>query len=377
MPRDRVHPCADPVDRIYVDAEAGRDTASAGSKERPLKSLAAALARLTDPVVKPATIEVRGRHPSTGSIDMPAHTLMLARRMRGDVRVDIVGRPDDQGHPAVLAWTGDGPMVDAREGEWRLANLQIGTFRTDQRRGVMVQGPAEVSLKDITFRTRSNSDAGIYAHRGGKVNLLGHIRLNEHLHKEAPDESFCGIIATDHGSVRFGERTGATLDIGNGSLSASYWGAIRLGCERATITSWGRQSNNLAVNNSGRVDLHDTETTLRAKVQENTPIGPEHDGHILAEGAHIIIDGNNDCAISLQKASTFTCNDIELRGTFRKSVWAMSGSMFVGRFLSDVGRLEAHTGAGIHVEAIRGKLTEEPSADTGAVISLPDGRVVR
>lgn len=166
----------------------------------------------------------------------------------------------------------------------------------------MVQGPGEVTLKDVTFRTRSNSDAGIYAHRGGKVTLLVRIRLNEHLHDEAPDESFCGIIATDHGSVRFGERAGAVLEIGNGSLSASYWGAIRLGCERATITSWGRQSNNLAVNNSGRIDLHDTETTLRAKVPENTPIGPEHDGHILAEGAHIIIDGTNDCAISLQKA---------------------------------------------------------------------------
>ena len=112
-------------------------------------------------------------------------------------------------------------------------------------------------------------------------------------------------------------------------------------------------------------------------MKENTPIGPEHDGHILAEGAHVIIEGSNDCAIALQKASTFTCNDIELRGTFRKSVWAMSGSLFVGRFLTDVTRLEAHTGAGIHIEAIAGKLLEEPTADTGAVVSLPGGRVVR
>ncbi len=183
--------------------------------------------------------------------------------------------------------------------------------------------------------------------------------------------------ATARASSQFGARDGASLDIGNGSLSASYWGAIRLGCQRATITSWGRQSNNLAVNNSGRIDLHDTETTLRANVKENTPIGPEHDGHILAEGAHVIIEGSNDCAIALQKASTFTCNDIELRGTFRKSVWAMSGSLFVGRFLTDVTRLEAHTGAGIHIEAIAGKLLEEPTADTGAVVSLPGGRVVR
>jgi len=363
--------------RIHVDADAGRDTPDAGSKERPLRSLAAALQRVPDPVEQAVVIEVVGRHPTTGSIGMPKDVLVLQRRMRVGAHVDLVGRPDGDGQPAVLAWAGDGAMVDAREGEWRLAGLQIGTFRQDQRRGVEVQGPAHVTLKDITLRTRSQSDAGIYAHRCGKVTLLGSIRLNEHLHDEAPAESFCGIVANDHGSVRFGERTGATLDIGNGTLSASYWGAIRLGCERATITSWGRQANNLAVNNSGRIDLHDTETTLRARVGENTPIGLEHDGHVLGEGAHVIIVGDNDCAVTLQKASTFTCNDLELRGKFRKSIWAMSGSMFVGRFLSDVTALEAHTGAGIHVESIRGKLLQEPTADTGAVVSLPDGRVVR
>ena len=64
----------------------------------------------------------------------------------------------------------------------------------------------------------------------------------------------------------------------NGSLSAGEYGLIGLGCETARITSWGRQSNCLAVNDSGRVDLHGTETTLCAKVAENTPIGPEHDG---------------------------------------------------------------------------------------------------
>lgn len=375
--------CASPAqtsgtpERLFVDAERGRDAPGAGCKERPLRTLSAALARLPDPVEGPLTIEVRGSHATTGAVDMPAGKLVLDRRMRVGARVDITGQPDSKGGAAVFAWAGDGAMVDAREGEWRISGVQIGTFSKDQRRGVMVQGPAEVTLDDVTFRTRSNSDAAIYAHRGGKVTLRGAIKLNEHLHDEAPDESFCGIIATDHGSVRFGEREGASLDIGNGSLSASYWGAIRLGCQRTTITSWGRQSNNLAVNNSGRIDLHDTDTTLRARVKENTPIGPEHDGHILAEGAHIIIEGNNDSAITLQKASTFTCNDIELRGTFRKTVWAMSGSLFVGRFLTDVTRLEAHTGAGIHVEAIDGKLLEEPTADSGAVVSLPGGRVVR
>ena len=34
----------------------------------------------------------------------------------------------------------------------------------------------------------------------------------------------------------------------------------------------------MAITAGGRVDLHGTTTTLRARVAENTPIGPEHDG---------------------------------------------------------------------------------------------------
>jgi hypothetical protein len=149
---------------------------------------------------------------------------------------------------------------------------------------------------------------------------------------KADAQTFAGINAEDHGLVRFVERTGASLDVGNGSLSASYYGVIRLGCETAKITSWGEQSNNLAINKGGRIDLHGTTTTLCARQRENTPIGLEHDGHILAEGAHIIIQGENNAAIVLQKSSTLTCNDIELRGTFKTAVSAMSGLMFVGRF---------------------------------------------
>jgi hypothetical protein len=236
----------------------------------------------------------------------------------------------------------------------------------------MVTGPGQVTLKDVTFRTRSLSDAGIYAQRGGLVLLRGAIKLNEHLHEQAGEETFCGIIATEHGLVRFADRKGATLDIGNGSLSVSYYGCIRLGCETARITSWGEQSNNLAINNSGRIDLGDSAVTLRARQKRNTPIGLEHDGHILGEGAHIIIEGDNDAAIALQKSSTLTCNKIDLRGKFDTSLWASSGSMFVGRFVTDVGRIEATTAASINIEQIDGKLIGPVVAKHSATISLPD-----
>ena len=247
---------------------------------------------------------------------------------------------------------------------------------TDQRRGIQVSGPALVTLENLRFRTRSNGDAGIYAQRGGKVELRGAIHLNEHLHDTGGDETFCGIIATDHGVVQFVERDGASLDLGNGSLSVSYWGAIRLGCARARITSWTK-SNCFSLNNSGRIDVHNTPVTLCAKREDNTPIGPEHDGHVLAEDATITIVGKNDTAIALQKSSTFTCNDIVLDGEFRKTIWAMSGSMFVGRFSSKVTGIEAHTGASVHVEACKGEIKGPVTADSGAVVSLPDGKVVR
>ena len=68
----------------------------------------------------------------------------------------------------------------------------------------------------------------------------------------------------------------------------------QLGCETARISSWGGQSNNLTINSGGRIDLHGTKTALGAKKRGNTPIGLKHDGHILAEGAQIIIQGEND-----------------------------------------------------------------------------------
>ncbi len=362
-------------ERLYVDPERGRDE-HPGSRQRPVRTISGAIAKLPDPLTRSVTIELpAGRYGTTGGQGMPDDVLELMVRMRPGVTVSVIAEVDARGRRPVLSWQGGRAMIDVREGDWWFEDVQIGTFSKRQRRGVMVAGPGHVTLKNVTFRTRSLSDAGIYAHRGGKVSLRGAIKLNEHLHEQADEETFCGIIATDHGLVRFREREGASLSLGNGSLSAGYYGCIRLGCETARITSWTKQSNNLAINNGGRIDLHNTTVTLWAKQRRNTPIGLEHDGHILGEDAHVIIEGANDSAIALQKASTFTCNDIELRGEFDYCMWASSGSMFVGRFLTDVGRIEATTGANINIEKIDGQLSGPVIAKHCGTISLPDRNV--
>ncbi len=365
---------ADLPEALWVDPAQGNDQ-HPGSAQKPLQTVSAALARLPDPLGQSVTIHLAGgTYPTTGGRAMPPTRLELLRRMRPGVAVRLAAA--DGSAPAIFAWEGDTALVDARDGEWWLENVQIGTFTTQQRRGVSVAGPAQVTLKNVTFRLRSQSDAGIYAHRGGLVLLRGRIALNEQLHGQADAETFCGIVAEDHGTVRFAEREGARLDIGNGSLSVRYYGVIRLGCETARITNWSEQSNLVAVNNSGRIDLHNTALTLDAKNRRNTPIGLEHDGHVLAEGAHIIIVSDNSMGIALQKASTLTCNDVELRGNYEYSLWASSGSMFVGGFKGTVGHLEATTGATINVERVDGKLAGPVVARHAARISLPDRDVL-
>lgn len=359
----------------YVDPVRGNDQ-NAGDKARPLRTISAAIARLPELLRQTATIHLLGGiYSSTGGQDMADDSLELMRRMRPGVMVRLVGQRDERGTLPALAWEGGAAVVQVIEGNWSIENMQIGSGTLRQRRGVAVQGPGHLTLKDVTLRTRSLSDAGIYAHRGGKVSLRGAIQLNEHLHQQAGAETFAGIIALDHGLVQFAERKGASLDIGNGSLSASYYGVIELGCESARVTSWGEQSNPLAINNGGRIDLHSTPTRLCAKQPRNTPIGLEHDGHILAEGAHILIEGTNHTAIVLQKASTLTCNDIELRGEFPQTIAAMSGSMFVGRFVGKVTGVSATTGATVNLEADEGNIVGPVTATRGGQVSLPNRTV--
>jgi len=356
---------------LYVNPDLGNDQ-NRGDENHPVQSLSEAIRRIPDPLYQSMEIRLmHGLYAATGSKNMPSDQLHLMRRMSPGVKVSIMGLTGKDGTVPCMDWK-NSPLIYATEGDWWIENLQIAQNSQKQRRGIMVEGPAHVTLKNVTIRTRSQSDAAIYVHRGGKVSLRGHININEHLHDQAPEESFAGIIADDHGLIQFVEREGASLQIGNGSLSVMYYGVIRLGCETARITSWGDQSNTLAINNGGRIDLHNTDTILCAKKTRNTPIGLEDDGHILGEGAHVTIIGENENAIVLQKASTFTCNDIELKGAFKNAVQAMSGSMFVGRFLGDVPGLHATTGASVNIEAAKGKITGPVTATNTGMISLPD-----
>lgn len=363
--------CQSPIE-LRVDPAQGSDK-NKGDARHPMKSIAAAVALVPDPVTQPVTIVLAGGvYDTTGGCEMPERTLQLMRRTRPGVVVRFVAA--DAKTPVVLGWPGS-EMVLVTEGSWAFEGLQIGAFTKDQRRGITVTGPARVELRSVTFRLRSNSDAAIWARNGGVAMLRGRIAINEHLHEKAEDETFSGVLATEHGIVEFASRDGSALDLGNGSLSVRTYGIIRLGCERARITCW-TQSNNLGANSSGRIDLLGTPVTLCARQRNNTPIGLEHDGHVLAEDAKITIAGANDSAIALQKASTFTCNDILLDGDFEHAIWASSGSMFVGRFLCDIGKVESSTGAGIHIEKVTGKVIGPVTARSGGVVSLPD-RVVR
>lgn len=367
-------PPSDPPDLLCIDGSRGDDQ-SPGTKDKPLRSISAAIARLPDPLERSVTIAIApGSYATTGGKGMSERSLQLVRRMRPGVAVTIQPAKPDAG-PVILAWNGGEPSIDAREGTWRIEGLEIGSGEKGQKRGVLASGSVEVILDGVSFQLRSSSDAGIFARRGGRIALRGAIRLNDPLPSDVKDdESFCGIIATDQGVVEFDERQGSSLVLGNGSLAASYYGTIRLGCETAKITSRTR-SNCLSIGNSGRIDLRNTETTLVATDPKNTPIGLEHDGHVLAEDAHIKILGANEAAVALQKASTLTCNELELTGKFERALWASSGSMFVGSFVGEVGRLEASTGASIHVERSNGKVIGPVEAKSGGVVSLPD-RVV-
>jgi len=371
-------PAPGPGQRLFVDPERGRDDGE-GTREKPLRTLSAALARIPEPLSEEVTLELApGRHDTTGGVDMPASSLRLEKRMRLGGRIRIESAPD--GDPARLTWKGERRTIEASQGRWVLERLVVGSFEPDQIRGLYAHGPVEVSVRDTSFELRSRSDAALWAERGARIALTGAIRVNDRdlgapQGQPAPEDSYSGLVATDGGVIEFEDGSQSSLVLGNGSLRASYWGSIRLGCRTAELTCHTR-SNVLSIGNSGRIDLRNTRTTLTAVDPRNTPVGLEHDGHVLGEDAELHLRGACEAAIALQKASTLTCNDVYLEGEFSTALWASSGSMFVGRFRTDVGRLQARTGAQIHVEALDGELLGPAEVSGGGLISLPD-RVVR
>ena len=156
--------------KLWVDAERGRAVHPARKASR------ASTSPRDRPPPRPADAfgDHRGRRrdvPHDRGPNMPADRLELMRRMRPGVKLRIVGVPGADNLPPRLAWEGGTAMIHACEGEWSVENVQVGTGSTRQRRGVLVTGPARVTLENVTFRTRSQSDAAIYADRGGLVLL--------------------------------------------------------------------------------------------------------------------------------------------------------------------------------------------------------------
>ena len=366
---------------LYVDATRGKDAAS-GKEGAPLKTIGAAIERLPRVIGQEVTIHLApGRYAITGGKGRDAKRLELNRPMREGVRVKIKGARGSAGSEGVvLDWANRSSrfMIVVTRGHWALENVQLGTRKATQRHGISVAGPALLEVRDVRIRTRSFSGPGLHAHHGGRIHLYGTIELNEDLHEDrGEEESFCGIVAEYFGTVRFRQRKGASLSMGNGNLDVRTYGIIELGCERARITSWGEQSNVIAVNDSGRIGFRNTTTTICAQNPRNTPIGLEHDGHVMAEGARIIILGrDNHSAIVLQKASSFFCNDVEIRGRVRQALTAYSGSTLLVGVLGDLGGVRATTGSRIIVEKCTGSLVGPVTADKMGQVLLPDGKVV-
>jgi hypothetical protein len=354
---------------LYVDAGRGNDSA-AGTEAAPLQTLHAAVKRLPPRIEDDHTIIL-----AEGSYTPPAGeaaALELSRPMRDGAMVRVTGK----GGPVILNWRApEKAMVSVTQGRWWLETVQIGSRHGDQHGGLRVSGPALLELHSVRIRTGHPEVPGLRVTRGGMVLLYGHIELNEDLHEDrGRGESFCGIVAEYGGVVRFEHRENASLSIGNGSLSAKYYGVIELGCSTARISSWHDQANVIAVNNSGRVDFHSTRAVLTARDPRNTPIGLEDDGHVLAEGAPITITGcTNGNAIVLQKASSFFCNDVTLQGPFKSALLCMSGSTLLVGIIGDLNGGEVTTGGRIILEKCTGRLTRPIEVRNEGVVVKPAG----
>ena len=363
------------LSHVYVDPVLGDDTHD-GTEAQPRKTISAALSLLPEEIAADVTVHLKaGNYTTTGASAMPDNYLVLRRRMWPGVIVQILG---DGGttNRAVLDWSGREFLVLVLEGQWSLANLQIGTRRPGQPEGLGVEGPGLAIVRDVRIRTGTGQAAGLLARRAGRIHLYGTIEMNEDLHDAGgAATNVCMIWAKDHGTIQFMQSVGASLSMGNGQLAASSYGSVGLGCGWAKITSW-TTGNNIAIACSGRVDLHGTETTLRGRHPDNGLIGLEDDGHVLAENTHVILEslGCRD-AIYLQKASMVFGGPFEVRGAFTNTVAAMSGSVFGGTVTGAVSHVEAHTGAHITLEH-GSSMPRTARGWLGGTVVLPNDRVL-
>src|SRR5262245_7286730 len=130
--RELVHDLANEEgETLFVDPVRGADDAP-GTRAKPLRSLSAALARIAEPLEREFRVELApGRYETTGGVAMPADSLQLEKRMRLGASVRIAA----SGAPAIFAWKGERRTIEASDGRWILAGIQVGTFEPGQVRG--------------------------------------------------------------------------------------------------------------------------------------------------------------------------------------------------------------------------------------------------
>jgi len=123
---------------LYVDPQKGRDNEpSAGSFEKPFRSISAAIAVIPEEVRTPITIHLLpGRYDTTGGHGMPDNHLVLRRRTASGCYIQLKGAGGGKvnARPVLLDWI-SAPMVTVCEGRWRIGHIQLGTRNKKQRQG--------------------------------------------------------------------------------------------------------------------------------------------------------------------------------------------------------------------------------------------------
>jgi hypothetical protein len=329
------------ITSIYVHPSDGKDSHNGLRPNAPKRSIQSALSSIPEGALRESyeILLAEGTYTGTGGEGIAAAQIYLERSMSEfgrDFQITIRGMRSDFSAPAaigkvVLDFESSAALIMVKGGRYSLQDIQIGNrSRYGQTQiGVCAIGfDSEVTMRNVRIRTTSQSAGSIDAEDGAVINLAGTIEINEDLHK-APDGSgdntFSGISASYSAIIRTVER-GTKISIGNGNFSVSYYGTVQVQDSEASITSW-TVSNCFAANNSGLIDISRSAVTLKKRERRNVLIGPEDDGHIIADGATISLANDEfENNIYLQKGSTLKGGIVRVTGRAKGIIHASSGS---------------------------------------------------
>ncbi|MCX6872216.1 MAG: hypothetical protein NTW21_00170 [Verrucomicrobia bacterium] len=373
------------VTRIYVHPGSGKDSHKGLQANAPKRTIDAALKSIPAGALRDGyeILLAEGNYAATGGQGIAGSQNYLERPMSEfgkDFQITFRGMRPDFSAPAaidkvVLDFASSAVLVMVKGGRYALQDLQIGNqSRHGQTQlGVSALGfDSEVTLRNVRIRTTSQTAGSIDAEDGAVINLAGTVEINEDLHS-APDgageNTFAGISASYSAIIRTIEK-GTRISIGNGTFSVGYYGTVQVQDSEAIITSW-TTSNCFAANNSGHIDVSRSTVTLKQRISRNTQIGPEDDGHIIADGAVINL-ANDDFSntICLQKGSTLKGGTVRVTDRGKGIVYAMSGSRLAATLEGDWKTLNATTGARLMIAPMSPTPTVETTR-SGSVDFVP------